>query len=465
MPDLKLTLPERETKSGRTSTAITVLLCLVLIVGIVNIIVTLSRGGAAPPPAGSGLSAEAQKDLAMKLEKQGLALPAVQAWEEYLAVAQPDTEERAKVWYRIGVLQQGADQHEKALQSYYTSESFAKLDDLAPEISRRIQECLEARGKFAALRHELAERVGVGEQKTADRDEIVAEIGPQKITRADLDRRIEEMIERQLARFAAYMPEDQRNKQKEALLKRFASAKERLQMLNQYVVEEILYRKARANKLADDPPTRSLLQDAERGILAQRVIEKEFADQIRITAGDLKTYYEAHKKEYMQPERAQISHILVKDQKAAEDALKKLKEGKDFAAVARELSQDNATKEKGGDIAGWLERNSSIPGIGDSTEATAAIFKTEAGKVIDKPIKTDKGFHIILVRARESERQMPFDEVEAEVYRSLRGQKEREVQEQLFEELKRQYNVVIHFSKFQDKTPEAQKPQEEKKAK
>ncbi|NOZ23558.1 MAG: hypothetical protein GXP25_20975 [Planctomycetes bacterium] len=466
MPDdLKLTLPERETKPEGTSTAVLILLSLILIVGIVNIIVSLSRGSAAPPPAGAGLPPEAQKDLAMKLEKQELALPAAQAWEEYLTAAQPNTEERAKIWYRIGKLRQDSGAYDKALESYYTSERFAKLDELAPEISRRIQECLEAKGKFAALRYELAERVGVGKQKTAGADEVVAEIGPQKITKADLDRHIEERIERQLARFAAYMPEEQRKKQKEALLKRFSSTQERLQMLNQFIVEEILYRKARADKLADDPATRSLLKEAERSILAQRVIEKELADQIRITPGDLKTYYEAHKKKYVQPERAQISRILVKDKKTAEDVLKKLKKGKDFAAAAKELSQDLATKKKGGDIAGWVERDSSIPGIADSKEAMAMILKTEAGKVIEKPIKTDTGFHIIKVRKHEPERQKPFEEVEADIYRALRGQKEREVQGRLFDELKRRYNVVIHLSKFQEQKPGPQKPEKASKAK
>jgi len=332
---LNLTLPEREKKPSGPPAGMLVLLFLVLIVGILNVVVTLSRGGGSTAPTASGLRPEAQKDLAMKLERQELSGPAAAAWQEYLAAAQPNTEERAKIWYRIGKLRQGAGEHEKALESYYRSESFARLDDLGPEISRRTQECLEARGKFAALRYELAERVGVGDQKDAGGEEVVAEIGPQKITKADLDRRIEEQIERQLTRFAAYMPDEQRRKQKEALLKQFSSAQQRLQLLNQFVVEEVLYRRARADKLADDPVTRGMLRDAERGILAQKVIEKELADQIRITPGDMKTYYEAHKKDYVRPARAQISHILVKDQKAADNVLKKLKEGKDFAAVAK----------------------------------------------------------------------------------------------------------------------------------
>jgi peptidyl-prolyl cis-trans isomerase C len=284
---------------------------------------------------------------------------------------------------------------------------------------------------------------------------------------------LEDQIERQLAQFAAYLPPEQRKQQKEAMVKRFASAQARLQMLNQFVAREVLYRQAREAKLAEEPTTRALLTEAEKMILAQRAMERELADQIKITPTDLQTYYEAHKKDYVQPERAQISHILLKDQKAADAALRSLKEGAKFDDLAKRLSQDEATKAKGGEVEGWVDRGSYIPGIGMSDEATATIFSTEAGKVADKPVKTDKGFHIILVRQREAERQKSLDEVGQQVYRALRSAKEREVQQNLLERLKEKYDVVIHHARFEEKKPEAPEPdtatppakKDEKKAK
>lgn len=450
--DLKLTLPERGRPTGGAPKAVLAMLAILLAVGAANALILLSRGGGRPAPR-TGLTPEAERDLAMKLEKQELRVAAVEAWKEYLALARPNPEEEAKIWYRIGTLYQAAGDFENALNGFYRSEGLAKVEELAPEIGRRTQECLEGLGKFAALRYELADRVGMGDSKARAGEEVVAEIGPQKITKADLDREIEAQIERQLAQYSAYLPEEEIQKQKEALLKRFSSSPERLRMLNQFVVEEILYRKAREAKLADDPATRSILRDVERKILAGRVMEKEFADQIKITPGDLSTYYEAHKKEFVQPARAQISHILVKDEKAAADLLKEIKGGKDFAEMAKAVSLDEATKAKGGEIEGWVERGSFVPGIGDNAEAMNLIFRTEAGKVAEKPIKSDKGVHVLKVRAREPERQKSFEEVQSEVHRALLTRKQREIQERLFEDLKTRYNVVIHMSQFPQEQP------------
>jgi len=461
--ELNLTLPARKQEPGGGSKAVLLLLLLVLVVVVTHLVFSL-RGGPQERVEG-GLSADAQKELALKLEKQKLDGPAARAWKEYLDAANAGPDESAKVWYRIGKLYQEAGRHEEALESYYRSESFAKVGELAPEIARRTQECLEALGKFAALRYELAERVGVGQAKSAGAEEIVAEIGPQKITKADLDGMIEEEIGRQLSQFASYLPPQERNNQKEAMLRRFSSPSERLRMLNQFVMEELLYRKARESKLAENPEMQADLRNIEKRFLAQKALEAELADKIKITRGDLETYYEAHKRDYVRPERAQISHILLKDEKSANEVLDSLKAGAKFEELARKLSQDEQTKEAGGQINGWVEKGSHIPGIGYSDEATAAIFSTDAGKVSDKIVETSKGFHVIEVRAREPERQKTFEEVRPEVFRALRMRKETEVQEALLEELKERYHVVVHQSKFvtkQQAQSEAGKEQKKK---
>jgi len=460
MPDeLNLTLPKREGEPRKASWPATVLLLLVVAIGAANLIVALrgSGSGEGRVPSAAGLAPEEQKELALKLERRGLHDAAVHAWQTYLSSTWLDGKQRANVWYRIGKIHQDAGQYEKALAGFYTSESLAFSDELAPEIGRRTRECLEALGKFAALRHELTDRVEIGESKAPAGEEVVAEIGQQKITRARLDQMIEEQIDRQLAQFAAFVPDQERKRQKEAMVQRFGTAEARLQMLEQLVAEEVLYRKAREDKLAEDAETRALLADVERKLLAQRVVEKELADQVKIAPGDLQDYYEAHKKEYVQPERAEISHILVKDDETAKAARKSLDEGMRFGDLAQKLSTDDATKEKGGEIPGWVEKGSYIPGIGSSDDATAAIFSTEPGKVAGKTVKSDRGVHIIKIRSREPERQKTFDEVRDQVYQALRTRKTREVQQKLIDSLRERYDVVVHRAKFEAQEPEPKK--------
>ncbi|MBN1674401.1 MAG: peptidyl-prolyl cis-trans isomerase [Kiritimatiellae bacterium] len=452
--ELNLSLPERKPPPAeRRARLVPVLLVLVLLAQGAGLFLLL-KGGAGGRPAtarAAGLGPEARKDLALKLEKQGLHLQAAEAWQEYLAAARPAAAEAAKIWYRVGKRYQDANQFEKALSAYYRSESHAKLENqLEAEIGRNIQTCLEELGRFAALRYELAERVGLKADTASTGEDVVAEIGARKITKAELDRLIEQQIEREMAQFAAYLPDAERRKRKEALLKQYSTASQRLLFLKQFIAAEVLYRRARESKLADKPDVRDLLKEAERAILSREVIENEVAHRIQITPGDLETYYEAHKKEYAQPERARISHILVKDEVAAGKVMERLKDGASFESLAKELSADPDTAGKGGELDGWAEKDGFMPGLGYAEGASEPLFATPAGAVADKPVKTEKGWHVVKVLKKEPQRQKAFEDVQKEVYRALRARKEREVQEQLLKGLQEQYDVVIHFSTFAD---------------
>lgn len=450
MPDeLNLSLRERKGKGGKPSALVILLLFWLLGFAVANLVVALRSGpgGRAAPGTGE-LAPDAAKELALKLEKQGLRTRAVEAWQEYLDGAVVDDEGRAKIWYRVGKLYQDAQDYDRALAAYYRSESLAEVAELKSDLGQRVQRCLEAAGKFSALRHELAGRVGMQDDNAGD--EVLAEIGNHKVTKLELDRRIEEQIERQLSMMAGFMPDEQMKQQKESLLKRFSTAQERERFLNQLVLQEVLYRKATEDKLTENAEVRAMLLDTERALLAQQVLQKELADRINITQSDLQNYYGAHKSQYKDPEEAQVSQILVADEGAANTVLKKLSDGGEFEQVAKEYSNDADTKDKGGKLEPPVRKGSThIAGIGNSAEAEQAIFGTEAGTVVEKPIKTDKGFHVIKVRERKPERQKTLDEVRAEVYRSLRQDKEREVQEALLTKLKERYNVIIHQSKLQ----------------
>lgn len=120
---------------------------------------------------------------------------------------------------------------------------------------------------------------------------------------------------------------------------------------------------------------------------------------------DIADYYAANQLSYHQPERIRVRQILIRAMKEDGDAKKaeakakidgikaKLAEGKDFAALAKEFSEDVETKEKGGDL-GLVERISLPPAL-----ATAA-FAVEAGKVTE-PVETAIGWHLAKVEEKK----------------------------------------------------------------
>lgn len=99
------------------------------------------------------------------------------------------------------------------------------------------------------------------------------------------------------------------------------------------------------------------------------------------------------------PSREQVHarHILVDTEDQAKDVLRMLKdENLDFDAVAKQMSKDNATKEKGGDL-GWFPR-----GVMTKPFEEAA-FKLQVGE-LSEPVVSDFGFHIIRVDERADDR-------------------------------------------------------------
>lgn len=303
--ELDLSLPrtsKTDVKIPRSLLFIGILVLIAVLANTFLILWPIDRDAAVDDSA--ALPADAQKQLALRLEKQGLSAAAISAWKEYLTIAVEDDRAVSRIWYRIGKLYQQENQYENALDGFYRSESFSPADDISSEISRRVQECLESLGRFSALRYELSDRVGMhasgsGSQPVSKGDETVAEIGPEKITRADLDRWIELQIERQLAQMARYLPEARQREEKEKLLKQFSSKARRQAILNQLVFEELLYRNARASQLQDDPNIKREIRQQEHALLANHMIERELAGKINITESDLRTYYEAHSTDYM----------------------------------------------------------------------------------------------------------------------------------------------------------------------
>ena len=143
------------------------------------------------------LSAEQTKELANKLAQRNLNQQAAKVWQDYLAANHLSDTERAKVLFQIGTQFEKANLYADAIEYYYRSEMTAKIDELEPQINSHIQDCFERLGKFSALRYELMDRTGFKQSGQAG-SKIVAEIGSEKITEADLDAIIENNIDNQL---------------------------------------------------------------------------------------------------------------------------------------------------------------------------------------------------------------------------------------------------------------------------
>lgn len=135
-------------------------------------------------------------------------------------------------------------------------------------------------------------------------------------------------------------------------------------------------------------------------------------------------YDEIAAERFVAPERRRARHILIESgddeaaaRERAEALLERARAGEDFSKLAEENSDDPGSKGQGGDL-GWATRESYVP------EFSEVLFALSAGE-ISEPVKTQFGYHIILLDAVEEVRQRTFDEVRAELeaeYRTEQAQ-------------------------------------------
>ena len=135
---------------------------------------------------------------------------------------------------------------------------------------------------------------------------------------------------------------------------------------------------------------------------------------VQISDDDLKAKYQRDIQQYEVPNRVHVEHILFMTvgkpdaevdeiKKKAEDVLKQVKKGAKFEDLAKKYSEDPGTKDKGGDL-GFIVQGQTVP------EFEKVAFSLQPGNVSDL-VKTQYGFHIIKVLAKETAHTKPFDEV------------------------------------------------------
>jgi len=441
-------LPEKKQKYSLVPKLTVILLLVLVILTTINLLKP-SYEKLPSVNSASSLPEEKVKDLASKLASRNLCTRAARVWQNYLSFAEvPDTE-RAKALFQVGTLLEKAGLYEEAIEYYYRSEITAKLSGLEQQINTHIKDCFERLGKFSALRYELMDRTSFKKSEDAG-GKIVAEIGAEKITEADLDAIIERTIDNQLAPMMAFMTAEQLNEQKKKILEQYKDPLAKQEFLQSWISQEVLYRQALEEKLSDQPEVKRVVEDLVRSALSQQLMNKELADKINITETDLQTYYQANKQKYIEPAKASISHILVKDRQQANDLIERIKNGEEFGELAKEFSVDQVTKDNAGIIDSNIRKGSYIPVIGEFPELNDQIFAADAGEVLSEPFKTEKGWEIVKVREKYSERQKSFNEVRQQVITALLTNKRQDVQTDLIEQMMDKYNVIIHTSAFQN---------------
>lgn len=169
-------------------------------------------------------------------------------------------------------------------------------------------------------------------------------------------------------------------------------------------------------------------QEPERRAVRYALIDvNKIKQSVQISDDDLKKFYQSNIAQYKVDERVHVEHILLftrgmntdaqiaEVQKRAEDVLKEVKKGGKFEDLAKKYSEDEQTKNKGGDL-GWLMKGQTVAAF------EKAAFSTPKGATSDL-VKTEYGFHILKILDHEVARTRSFEEVKPELMVNAKANK------------------------------------------
>jgi len=175
--------------------------------------------------------------------------------------------------------------------------------------------------------------------------------------------------------------------------------------------------------------------DARSELGVEKLVETEIAGKIAVTPEAVTDFYQKNQDKFQQGARVRASHILIavpdtadaaakqQAKTKAEAVLKDLKGGKDFAAAAKESSQDPGSAPSGGDL-GFFEQGQMVPPF---EQAAFALKPGAMSELVESPF----GFHIIKVAEKQDARVVPLEEAKPKIDEFLSGQN-RQTQTQAF---------------------------------
>lgn len=269
----------------------------------------------------------------------------------------------------------------------------------------------------------------------ASREDLVARVDGRPITRSQLERAVRERLWLQGQSPDATTPENLASVRKAALddlIDEQLLAIRSADVVSDPGSEEVNERLRRllgrfqskgemeaAMKSQGIPDEKALRDRLASQIRRENFIEAEIGPRSKVTDEEAAKWFEENAKSFMTPERVEVRHVFIptldhpaEEAKAKlETALADLKAGKkDFATLAKELSEDPATKESGG-VLGWMTR-SRLP-----VDFSAPVFSLE----LNQPslVRSRLGWHLVEVTGKKPAEARTFEQAKPEIIAAL----------------------------------------------
>ena len=232
------------------------------------------------------LSEDKKINLANTLYNNELYTAAILEYEDYLRNYPINDDKRANIYYTIAnIYFERIKDYTKALEYFLRVKTLYPESKLQHEVGKRIVNCLERLQRSQDAQRILEKETALKPDQVEEHrpGEVIAMIGDKQITQGDLDFEI-----RQLPPY---------------LQPQFTKAEQKKEFLRQYIAEELLYESAKRKGLDKDKEIIEGTFQAQKGLMAQRILSDEIRDMIDIKEADVELYYKANKEKYTEKDK------------------------------------------------------------------------------------------------------------------------------------------------------------------
>jgi peptidyl-prolyl cis-trans isomerase C len=214
-------------------------------------------------------------------------------------------------------------------------------------------------------------------------------------------------------------------------LGRPASAESRKAFIENLAMQLIITQEATNKGLDKVPDVSDKLELSRQSILIEAFVQ-DYLKNNPVSDDMLNAAYEKVKAQASGTEY-KARHILVENEAEAKDIIARLnKNPKAFEALAKEKSKDRGSKGNGGDL-GWFDPRGMVPEFG------AAVAQLTKGKFTEVPVKTQFGYHVILLEDTRPQQVQPLEQIKPALTQQVQQQNLKKV----FDEMKAKAKIDI----------------------
>ena len=245
---------------------------------------------------------------------------------------------------------------------------------------------------------------------TKKEGKIVAKVGDRTITVEDLEKGWKEASQ--------------------IMIQGVSELQRKKELVNKMIGDQVVIMEAYKEGIDNQVQADASFAEQKERLLLNVLYKKEIADKAKATESEMKREYKKMQEEM------HAWHILVETKEQADNICQMLKEGADFAQLAKERSIDPTVKDNAGDL-GFFRWGKMVP------EFQEAAFKMKDGE-LSRPVKTTFGWHIIKLIERREVEQLPYEETKRLIRSKLERDKKEKRMKEYFQHLRKKVGFEIN---------------------